>query len=182
MDCRRIFGTAPEDRPLFASFFESTHSHHHVCLAVVAISSIVVAAEWGCIIWTQFKSIFLDCTWVANYLQLSHNPLDSEKRDLRLCQDCKKIEMLLSIIAGHCGTIADTHAIVLACPTFRAQTWPPAVRLGLIEDCSPIAPFFADCQQIGTILSGLQKNTFGKSDSRSGGLWQDWTFFCNRDW
>ena len=44
MDCRRIFGTAPEDRPLFASFFANTDSHHHVGLAVVAISSIVVAA------------------------------------------------------------------------------------------------------------------------------------------
>ena len=62
MDCRRISVTAPEDRPLFASFFESTHSHHHVCLAVVAISSIVVAAAWGCKIWMQSNPIYNDCT------------------------------------------------------------------------------------------------------------------------
>ena len=61
MDCRRISVTAPEDRPLFASFFESTHSHHHVCLAVVAISSIVVAAAWGCKIWMQSNPIYNDC-------------------------------------------------------------------------------------------------------------------------
>ena len=80
MDCRRIFGTAPEDRPLFASFFESTHSHHHVCLAVVAISSIVVAAAWGCNIWSQLKSIYLNRTWILNYLQLSLNPVDCKKK------------------------------------------------------------------------------------------------------
>ena len=61
IDCRRNSVTAPEDRPLFASFFESTHSHHHVCLAVVAISSIVVAAAWGCKIWMQSNPIYNDC-------------------------------------------------------------------------------------------------------------------------
>ena len=61
MDCRRISVTAPEDRPLFASFFESTHSHHHVCLAVVAISSIVVAAAWGCKIWMQYIFFYREC-------------------------------------------------------------------------------------------------------------------------
>ena len=58
VDCRRIFGTAPEARPLFAS---NTDSHHHVCLAVVAISSIVVAAAWGCKIWMQSNPIYNDC-------------------------------------------------------------------------------------------------------------------------
>ena len=100
MDCRRISVTAPEDRPLFASFFESTHSHHHVCLAVVAISSIVVAAAWGCNIWSQLKSIYLNCTWIPNYLQLSHNPVDCKKRDPRLRQDFKIPKMALSAIVG----------------------------------------------------------------------------------
>ena len=95
MDCRRIFGTAPEDRPLFASFFESTHSHHHVCLAVVAISSIVVAAAWGCKIWMQSNPIYIDCTSIPNYPQLSHNPMDYKKRDPRLRQDFKILKMAL---------------------------------------------------------------------------------------
>ena len=180
MGCRRIFGTAP------ASFFATTDSHHHVGLAVVAISPIVEATGWGCKIWTQSKSFYLDCIWITNYPQLSHDPLDYEKRDPRLWQDCKKIEMQILTIARHCGTIADTQALVLACPPFRAQTWPPAVRLGLIEDCSRIAPFFADCQQIGPIMSGLQKKHVRK-------IWFPirWIvagldillqLHCNRDW
>ena len=97
VDCRRIFGTAPEARPLFAS---NTDSHHHVCLAVVAISSIVVAVAWGCNIWSQSKSIYLNCTWIPNYLQLSLNPVDCKKRDPRLRQDFKIPKMALSAIVG----------------------------------------------------------------------------------
>ena len=100
MDCRRISVTAPEDRPLFASFFESTHSHHHVCLAVVAISSIVVAAAWGCNIWSQLKSIYLNCTWIPNYLQLSHNPVNCKKWDPRLRQDFKILKMTFSAVVA----------------------------------------------------------------------------------
>ena len=100
MDCRGIFGTAPEDRPLFASFFANTDSHHHVGLAVVAISSIVVAATWGCKICTQSNSIYLDCTRITNYPQLSHDPVDYKKRDPRLRQDFKIPKMALSAIVG----------------------------------------------------------------------------------
>ena len=97
MDCRCIFGTSPEARPLFAS---NTDSHHHVCLAVVAISSIVVAVAWGCNIWSQSKSIYLNCTLIPNYIQLSHNPVDCKKRDPRLRQDFKILKMGFSAIVA----------------------------------------------------------------------------------
>ena len=67
---------------------------------VVAFSSIVVAAAWECKIWTQLKSIYLNCTWIANYLELIHNPVDCKKRDPRLRQDFKIPKMALSAIVG----------------------------------------------------------------------------------
>ena len=67
---------------------------------VVAFSSIVVAAAWECKIWTQLKSVYLNCTWIPNYLQLSHNPLDCKKWDPRLRQDFKILKMALSAIVG----------------------------------------------------------------------------------
>ena len=81
-------------------FFANTDSHHHVGLAVVAISSIVVAATWGCKICTQSNSIYLDCTRITNYPQLSHDPVDYKKRDPRLRQDFKILKMALSAIVG----------------------------------------------------------------------------------
>ena len=86
-------------RPLVA-FFAKADSHHHVCLDGVAISTIVVAGARGGRIWSQLKSIYLNCTWIPNYLQLSHNPVDCKKRDPRLRQDFKIPKMALSAIVG----------------------------------------------------------------------------------
>ena len=74
-----------------------------LCLDWKSCTICRTASRWhrlGCTFSTQSNSIGLNCSRVADFPQLSHNPVDCKKWDPRLRQDFKILKMALSAIVG----------------------------------------------------------------------------------
>ena len=137
----------------------------------------------------QSNPISLNCDRIGDFPHFSHNLVDCRKQDPLLRQDfddcVRPVELHTTLDRGW-ETAPESGLKPDDGLGNQTRRW--AVGLGLIEDCSRIAQFSADCWKIVPILAGVQKNTFGNSDSCSDGLCCDriGTLFlqshCNRDW